>query len=124
MATLQLLTTQFAPARPAGVRAMAATRRPAPRPRKYQTDPFRSRARPSLAHARMTSPLAARHTSGGAGRLIASSVGFEAVERRDRAEGLLLGDDHVGRHIGKRGRLEGAAAPSSCLMGGALAAGD
>ena len=30
MAVLQLLNTQFPPARPAGVRAMAATRRPAP----------------------------------------------------------------------------------------------
>jgi hypothetical protein len=66
----------------------------------------------------MTSPLAARHTSGGAGCLIAASVGLEAVERRDRAEGLLLGDIHVGRH-GQHRRLEEAAA-----LGDALAAGD
>ena len=36
---------------------------------------------------------------------------LEAVERGDRAKGLLLGDDHVGRHIGQHGRLEEAAAP-------------
>jgi hypothetical protein len=42
MATLQLLSTQFPPAQPAGVRAMAATRRPAPHPRKYQTDRVRN----------------------------------------------------------------------------------
>src|SRR5205085_10011544 len=46
-------------------------------------------------------------------------VDLEAVERGDRAEGLLLGDHHVGRHIGHHGRLEKAAA-----LGGALAAGD
>src|SRR6202011_487889 len=44
---------------------------------------------------------------------------LEAVERGDRAEGLFLGDDHVGRHIGQHGRLEEAAA-----LDGALAAGD
>src|SRR2546430_4327573 len=43
----------------------------------------------------------------------------EAVERGDGAEGLLLGDDHVGRHIGQHGRLEEAAA-----LGRTLAAGD
>jgi hypothetical protein len=46
-------------------------------------------------------------------------LGLEAVERRDRAEGLLLGDDHVGRHIGQHHRLEEAAA-----LRGPLAAGD
>jgi hypothetical protein len=48
-------------------------------------------------------------------------VGFalEAVERGDGAEGLLLRDDHVGRHIGQHCRLEEADA-----LGGALAAGD
>src|SRR6516164_6334681 len=46
-------------------------------------------------------------------------VGLEAVERRDWAKGLLLGDDHVGRHIGQYRRLEKAAA-----LGGALAAED
>jgi hypothetical protein len=44
---------------------------------------------------------------------------LEAVERGDRAEGLLLGDDHVGRHIGQDGRLEEAA-----VLRGPLAAGD
>jgi hypothetical protein len=44
---------------------------------------------------------------------------LEAIERRDRAKGLLLGDDHVGRHIGQHGRLEEAAA-----LRGPLAAGD
>ena len=38
-------------------------------------------------------------------------LALEAVKRGDRAEGLLLGDDHVGRHIGQHGRLEEAAAP-------------
>jgi hypothetical protein len=46
-------------------------------------------------------------------------LGLEAVERRDRAEGLLLGDDHVGRHIGQHRQLEEAAA-----LRGPLAAGD
>jgi hypothetical protein len=45
-------------------------------------------------------------------------LGLEAVERGDRAKSLLLGDDHVGRHIGQNGRLEKAAP-----LGGALAAG-
>ena len=51
-------------------------------------------------------------------------VGLEAVEWRDRAEGLLLGDDHVGRHIGQDGRLEEVVAPPLCLTGGAFAAVD
>src|SRR5438552_6851480 len=46
-------------------------------------------------------------------------LALEAVERGDGAKGLLLGDDHVGRHIGQDRRLEEAAA-----LGGALAAGD
>src|SRR5271169_2030096 len=53
------------------------------------------------------------------GHLDCVRFGFEAIERRDRPEGLLLGDDHVGRHIGQDRRLEEAAA-----LGGALAAGD
>ncbi len=44
---------------------------------------------------------------------------LEAVERGDGPEGLLLGDDHVGRHVGQHRRLEEAAA-----LRGALAAGD
>jgi hypothetical protein len=52
------------------------------------------------------------------GRAYGLGVGLEAVERGDRAKGLLLGDDHVGRHIGQHRRLEEAAA-----LGGALAAG-
>src|SRR5438552_16871917 len=44
---------------------------------------------------------------------------LEAIERCHRAEGLLPGDDHVGRHIGQDRRLEEAAA-----LGGTLAAGD
>ena len=36
-------------------------------------------------------------------------IGLEAVERGDGAKGLLLGDNHVGRHIGQYGRLEKAA---------------
>jgi hypothetical protein len=44
------------------------------------------------------------------GRLV---LALEAVERGDQAERLLLGDDHVGRHIGQHGRLEEAAAPPS-----------
>src|SRR5207248_11741281 len=63
----------------------------------------------------MTSLLAARHTSGGAGCLIASSVGPAASERGDRPEGLLLGDDHVGRHIAQHRRLEEAAACAARL---------
>src|SRR6516225_11881995 len=43
---------------------------------------------------------------------------FEAIERGHRTKGLLLGDDHVGRHIGQYRRLEEAAA-----LCGALAAG-
>ena len=46
-------------------------------------------------------------------------LAVEAVERGDGPEGLLLGDDHVGRHIGQHGRLEEAAA-----LCGAHAAGD
>jgi len=46
-------------------------------------------------------------------------LALEAVERSDRTEGLLLGDDHVGRHIGQYRRLEEAAA-----LRGAFAAGD
>src|SRR5438445_7616015 len=42
------------------------------------------------------------------GHLDGLGVGLEAVERRDRAEGFLLGDDHVGRHIGQYRRLEEA----------------
>src|SRR6516164_4864849 len=53
------------------------------------------------------------------GHLDGFVVGFEAVERRDRAKGLLLGDDHVGRHIGQYRGLEEAPA-----LGGALAAED
>jgi hypothetical protein len=64
----------------------------------------------------MTSPLAARHTAGGAGCLIASSVGLEALERRHRAEGFLLGDDHVGCHIGQHRRFEEAAAPCAARL--------
>ena len=41
-------------------------------------------------------------------------LALEAVKRGDGAEGLLLGDDHVGRHIGQDRRLEEAAAPPSC----------
>ena len=37
-------------------------------------------------------------------------VGPEAAERGDRAKGLLLSDDHIGRHIGQHGRLEEGAA--------------
>jgi hypothetical protein len=37
-------------------------------------------------------------------------VGLEAVEWRHRPKGLLLGDDHVGRHIGQHRRLEEGAA--------------
>ena len=44
---------------------------------------------------------------------------LEAVERGDGAEGFLLGDDHVGCHIGQDGRLEEAA-----VLRGAFAAGD
>ena len=39
---------------------------------------------------------------------------LEAVERGDRAKGLLPGDDHVGRHIGQHRRLEEAAAQPLC----------
>ena len=46
-------------------------------------------------------------------------LALEAVERRDGAESLLLGDDHVGRHVGQDRRLEEAA-----TLRGALAAGD
>src|SRR5438270_7670192 len=53
------------------------------------------------------------------GHLDGLALGLEAVERGDRAEGFLLGDDHVGRHIGQYRRLEEAAA-----LGGPLAAGD
>src|SRR6516162_7094675 len=42
-------------------------------------------------------------------------VGFEAVERGDRAEGFLLGDDHVGRHIGQHRRLEEGATECRAL---------
>src|SRR5260221_1315518 len=37
-------------------------------------------------------------------------VALETVERCDRPEGFLLGNDHVGRHAGQHGRLEEAAA--------------
>src|SRR5439155_14399664 len=40
---------------------------------------------------------------------------LEAVERGDRAEGLLLGDDHVGRHAAQYGRLKKAAAERTAL---------
>src|SRR5262249_20362304 len=42
-------------------------------------------------------------------------VGLEAIERRHRAEGLLLGDDHVSRHVGQYRWLEKAAALSGAL---------
>jgi hypothetical protein len=42
-------------------------------------------------------------------------VGLEAVERRDRTKGLLLGDDHVGREVGQHRRLEeGSATRAAC----------
>ena len=44
------------------------------------------------------------------GHLDGLVVRLEAGERRQRAKGFLLGDDHVGRHIGQYGRLEEAAA--------------
>ena len=44
------------------------------------------------------------------GHLDGLVVGLEAIERCDWAEALLFCDDHVGRHIGKYGRLEEAAA--------------
>ena len=50
---------------------------------------------------------------------ILTASALEAVQRCHRAKGLLLGDDHVGRHIGQHGRFEEAAA-----LRGALAAGD
>jgi hypothetical protein len=47
-------------------------------------------------------------------------VGFalEAVERGDGSEGLLFGDDHVGRHIGQYRRLEEGAAECRALAAG------
>jgi len=57
------------------------------------------------------------------GHLDRLAFALEAVERRDRAKGLLLGDDHVGRYIGQHGRLEEAAAPPLCRRA-ALAGGD
>src|SRR6516164_9952862 len=53
------------------------------------------------------------------GHLDGLVIGLKAVERRHRSKGLLLGDDHVGRHIGQYRRLEKAAA-----LSGALAAED
>src|SRR5215472_15830673 len=44
--------------------------------------------------------------------------GLEAIERRDRAERLLLGDDHVGGDAGQHGRLEEAAAERRALAAG------
>src|ERR1700730_1066527 len=52
------------------------------------------------------------------GHLDCLVLALEAVERRDRAKGLLLGDNHIGLHIGQDRRLEEAAA-----LRGALAAG-
>jgi len=45
-------------------------------------------------------------------------VGLEAVQRRHRPEGLLPGDDHVGRHIGQYGRLEKGAAQGRAFAAG------
>ena len=53
------------------------------------------------------------------GHLDRLGLALEEVERGHRAKGLLLGDDHVGRHVGQHRRLEEAAA-----LGGAPAAGD
>jgi hypothetical protein len=50
---------------------------------------------------------------------MASGIGLEAVEQGDRAKGLLLGDDHVGRDVGQPRRLEEGAA-----LRGPLAAAD
>src|SRR5438309_3081112 len=44
------------------------------------------------------------------GHLDCLGLGPEAVERGDGPEGFLLGDHHVGRHIGQHRRLEEAAA--------------
>jgi hypothetical protein len=44
------------------------------------------------------------------GHLDRVGLAREAVERGDGPEGLLLGDDHVGRHIGQHRRLEEATA--------------
>src|SRR2546430_10364528 len=49
------------------------------------------------------------------GHLDRVGLGPEAVEWRDRAEGLLLGYYHVGRHIGQHSRLEEAAALRGAL---------
>jgi hypothetical protein len=75
---------------------------------------------PSLGAPSLTLPRGrGREGWGNVGHLDCVCLALEAVERGDGPEGLLLGDDHVGRHVGQHRRLEEAAA-----LRGALAASD